>query len=174
MTLLEMKTEQTTDNDTVKQVFTMLERGVGMVPDTLRFLANSPGLFEVQTNQISYYQNHPNLGPEVLAIIRYTSACWFQNKACIEFNGSMLEKQGMTKNELMELQTDPDKAPLEEKDRALLSFVHKGIRDQNSVAVEDLQKLRSLGWSDSDIIDAASHGFYMYAPGRLLELFKLS
>ena len=114
--ITELKTDEIEKNDTITQVFTMLERAVGTVPDTLRFLAHSPGLFEVQTNQIGYYQTHPNLGPELLALIRYTSACWFNNTACIDFNGSMLKKQGMTEEELEDLRVDPKKAPLEEKD----------------------------------------------------------
>ena len=174
MALIELKTVKTANSDTIRQVFIMLERGVGMVPDTLSFLANSPGLFEIQKNQIGYYQNHPNLSPELLALIRYTSACWFKNNACIAFNGSMLEKQGMTRNELEQLCADPVQAPLEEKDRALLSFVYKGIRDQDSATEKDLENLRSLGWTDSDIIDAVNHGFSMFAPGKILDLFKLN
>ena len=80
----------------------------------------------------------------------------------------------MTKNELILLRTDPDKAPLEKKDRALLCFVYNGIRDQDSATEDNLQQLRALGWTDSDIVDAVSHGFFMYAPGKLLDLFKFS
>lgn len=173
MALLERITTENTDNEDIKQRLTMMEQAVGAVPETLRFLANSPGLFEVQTGQISYYQNHPNLGPELLAFIRYTAACWFKNKACIDFNGFMLQRQGMTEEGLAEVLQDPTKAPLEEKDQAMLAFVYNGVQDKNSASEEDMEQLRQMGWQNSDILDAVNHGFFMYAPGKLLKLFQM-
>jgi hypothetical protein len=173
MALLERITTDNTDNNTIKQVLGMMDQAVGAVPETLRFIANSPGLFQVQTGQISYYQNHPNLGPELLAFIRYTAACWFKNKACIDFNGLMLQKQGMTAEGLAEVVNDPEKAPLEEKEKALLTFVYNGIKDQNSASKEKLEQLHQIGWKNSDILDAVNHGFFMYAPGKMMDLFQM-
>lgn len=173
MALLERITKETTGHDAVRDFFNRVENAVGTVPETFTTLANSPALFEAQVAQIGYYQNHPALSPELLAFIRYTSACWFKNKACIDFNGTILKKQGMTEQELAGIIADPESAPLEDKEKAMLKFVYRGVKDQDSASRQDMENLRALGWNNSDIVDAVSHGFFMYAPGKILELFKM-
>lgn len=125
MALLERITSENIESDMVKTFFNRVETAVGAVPETFRTIANSPALFEVQTAQIAYYQNHPTLSPELLTFIRYTSACWFQNKACIDFNGTVLRKQGMTEKELDAIIEDPASAPLEDREKAMLLFVYR-------------------------------------------------
>ncbi len=171
MTEIERVTSDNTDNKIVQQAFTMMEQAVGAVPETLRLLANSPGLFEQQMGQIGYYRSHPHLSPELLTFIRYAAADWYKNQACIDFNKTLLKKQGATEQELAAVIADPDKAPLEEKERAMLRFVCKGVRDQGTSTVEDMTELCAQGWVESDIIDAMHHGFSMFAPGKMLHIF---
>jgi len=120
---------------------------------------------------IGYYRNHQALSPELLTCIRFAAATHFDNIACISFNSSLLKRQGVTDQELDNLLNDPMQAPLEDKDKAMLSFVIKAIKGR--VADDELERLQRLGFADSDILDAISHGFSIFAPGRMLRFLKM-
>ena len=52
------------------------------------------------------------------------------------------------------MQADPTQVPLDEKQKALLLFVLKACDNPHSVSAEDMDRLRSLGWSEVDVVDS--------------------
>ncbi len=173
MALLKKITAGNAGNQQVQKVISAMEKGVGAVPETIRMLGNSPGLFSQLMGQINYYASHPHLGQDLPVMIRYCAAVYYSNQVCIEFNGDLLKKRGMTDEDLAKIADNPESAPLDKKKRALLCFVVDGIKDQSSASLKKMQYLRDTGWSDADILDAAVHGFFMFAPGKLIELFQM-
>lgn len=173
MSLLTRVTKESAENAEISKVFELMENQLGVVPDVLTMLANSPGLFQQQMGQIGYYRSHENLGPELLTLIRYTAACLYENQACIDFNGMLLKKQGMSDDELAAVVEKPASAPLEERERALLSFVVDGVKNENSASQEKMDRLLALGWQISDIVDAVYYGYSMYVPGNVWKLFRM-
>lgn len=156
----------------VAEVFAAFTAAVGGVPKPLRMLAGSPGLFMQQVGLIGYYRNHPHLDSTLLACIRYLSAAKLNYQACIDFNASLLQKQGMSEEELAAMVDDPSQAPLSEREKALLSFVLKGVTGEVASA-EDVERLKADGWLESDIIDAANQGIGMMTHGRMLGFFGM-
>jgi alkylhydroperoxidase family enzyme len=71
------------------------------------------------------------------------------------------------------MQADPAQAPLDEKQKTLLLFVLKSCEDAHSVTAEDVGRLRSLGWSDGDIVDAVAHGARMVGTNIIFNTFKI-
>jgi len=173
MALLEKVTDEKTASPVVQEVFAAMRQAVGDVPEPLKMLAVSPGLLQVQAAMIGYYGGHAALSPELLTCIRFVAGSHFENIACVRFNAGLLKRQGMTEEELEELKVKPLAAPLEDKDRLMLSFVAKAVTGVEATA-EAMGKLRDVGFQDSDILDAVNHGFAMYAPGKMLKFFGLS
>lgn len=172
MALLTPITEENAEGQ-VAEIFAAFTAAVGEVPKPLRLLAGSPGLFMQQAGLIGYYRNHPHLDSTLLACIRYLSAKKLNYRACIEFNGSLLRKQGMAETELAAMEADPYKAPLAEREKALLAFVLQAIGAGGSACKADVDRLKEFGWTESDIIDAANQGVGMMAHGRMLEFFQM-
>lgn len=172
MALLEKISDDKATAPAIKEIFEGMKQAIGAVPEPLRLLAVSPGLFELQTRLIGYYRDHQSLSPELLTCIRFAAASHFGNTACIQFNSTLLKKQGVTEAELEIIKSNPLDAPLEEKDRIMLDFVLKAVRDEKGETA-DMEKLHERGYSDSDILDAVNHGFAMFAPGRMLRFFGL-
>ena len=52
-------------------------------------------------------------------------------------------------------------------------FVHKAVTRPETTTREDVAALRELGWTDSDILDATSHGADMVRHGTLFKAFKM-
>ena len=55
----------------------------------------------------------------------------------------------------------------------MVSFVVKAINDPESVDKSDMDKLHGLGWADSDILEALSHGTNMIASSIMMKAFKM-
>ena len=172
MPLLKMIAPEDASGDMAKR-YAAFQDTIGMVPKPYEMFSISPGLLEVMTQQIQYYQNHPNLGFPLLTLIRYFTALEYNYPACIDFNAHLMKMQGMTEEDIRTLESNPDSAPLEDKDKAMLRFVLQAIRSPESVAKEDVDSLLGLGWTESDIFDAVHHGTYMYGPSVLMKVFKI-
>ena len=157
----------------LKEIYSGFQNTVGMVPRPLVMYSASPGLQKVQLMMIDYYRNHPNLEFPLTTMIRYLVACEHNYEACIQFNSHLLKMQGMSEEDIKALPSNPEKAPLEEKDLAMLLFVMKGVKSPESVTQEDMDKLHGLGWTDTDIYDALHHGALMIGPSVLMKAFKV-
>ncbi len=59
------------------------------------------------------------------------------------------------------------------KNKAMLLFVAKAIRSPETVTQEDVDALREVGWTDTDIFDAVFHGASMAGPSILFKAFKM-
>ncbi len=85
----------------------------------------------------------------------------------------MLQKQGIAVEQIEAAKADPRKAPLNDKEKALLLFVLKAIKDPHSVGPEDVGALKALGWREIDIFDALAHGARSVATNIIFDAFKV-
>lgn len=172
MALLTRMTSETVEED-VANVLDSFIAVVGEVPKPILMLAGSPGLFMHQASLIGYYRDHDNLDHGLMACIRYLAAHKLGYKACIEFNGTLLKKRGLTDADLKAMGEDPAKAPLEAREVALLKFVIKGLEDADAAGSDSIKALQGYGWNESDIIDAVNLGFGMMVHGRMMSYFQM-
>jgi len=142
------------------------------VPDPLILMSASPGLAHAQSNIIRYYLNNDRLDRGLLSMIRYLAATEHGYRFCIDFNAGLLKLAGgMSDADLEALRSNPENAPLEESEKAMLLFVLKVIKQPDTVEKADVESLRELGWSDQDIFDAAYHGTTMVGMSLLYKAF---
>ncbi len=144
----------------IAEIYNAFPKEMG-APKPLQMMSASPELFERQFELIKYFTSHKNLSFPLLAAIRYIGATECAYDYCVSLNAGLLKAQGMTDDELEAMKSDPDKAPLEDKERTMLKFVLKAIRAPNDIGEADVEQLHSAGWSDSDIYDAVAHGANM-------------
>jgi len=140
------------------------------VPEPLLLLSASPQLAYLQSDVIRYFINHDTLDAGLLAMIRYLVACDQDYGFCMRFNAGILQKAGgMTEAQLQQLRREPQNAPLDPADKALLLFVLKVVRTPRAVVQEDVDRLRALGWEDRDILDACFHATSMLSTSILVK-----
>lgn len=90
---------------------------------------------------------------------------------CINFNQNILIAAGANEQALEAIKDDPDKAPLEDNERAMLKFVSKAIKTPEAIMQSDVEALHNAGWDDSDILDAVAHGAFMQGHSTLMKAF---
>ena len=156
-----------------KEIYDVMQQTAGVVPSPLQLASASPWMIDMVWQSIQFYTNHPNLGFGVLSSIRYLVARQNDYAYCTNFNRNFLKMQGMTDEDIEKIEADPTQVPLDDKDRAMVSFVVKAINDPESVDKSDMDKLHGLGWADSDILEALSHGTNMIASSIMMKAFKM-
>ncbi|MFH1982883.1 MAG: hypothetical protein ABIL58_13655 [Pseudomonadota bacterium] len=159
----------------VKEVYDIVMKRAGTIPKPFQMLSASPDLIGLQMGTMDYFMQHPTLSFVLLAHIRMLVARQFNYPYCVEFNGGILQMfAGVTEKQMDAMLTDPAKAPLEERDRAMLLFVLKAVGTPEATTQADVDALRELGWTDRDIFDAAAHGAGMVQHGTLFKAFKMA
>lgn len=158
----------------VKEVYDAMMAVAKTVPKPLQMSSTSPELLKVQHQLINYFMVHPTLSFPLLVHIRYAVACQQGYEYCMNFNGSMLNMfLEVSEEQLDAIKKDPNAAALEDKEKALLAFVVKGIKDPASTTHADVDSLRGLGWSDQDIYEAMFHGIGMVSAGIAFKALKM-
>jgi hypothetical protein len=156
-----------------KKIYDMMIQNVGVVPSPLQLVSASPGILHLSWESIKYYSQHPTLGFALLSTIRFLVSKHLNYVFCTDFNKTILMKQGLSEGDIEEMINDPQKAPLEDKERAMLSFVLKAIKTPDAVDQQDMDQLHDLGWTDRDILDALAHGTNMVGSSILMKTFKM-
>jgi hypothetical protein len=146
----------------IARAYGMFPEGVP-VPKPLIMYSASPGMMDAMSGIIQYYMGHKTLSFPLQALIRYLVSCHANYSWCEQFNGALLKQAGMTDDDLSAVQKDPGLAPIEDNEKAMLSFVLKVIKEPESVTRHDIEDLKAQGWQDPDILDAAQLGANMTA-----------
>ena len=155
----------------VKEAYSVFPDSVP-VPDPLQLMSASPDLVKLQSEIIRHYMTQERLDLGLLSSIRYLAATRHEYAYCRNFNAQLLQMAGgLSEEELQAMAADPDKAPLEEEQKALLGFVLKVVTEPESVDAGDVEKLKSMGWTEKDIFEAAYHGASMVSAGILYKAF---
>ncbi len=157
----------------VKEIYDFMQKNAGVIPAPLQLASASPQMLEVVWQSIQYYSQHPNLGFGLLSSIRYLVAQQYNYAFCTDFNKKLLSMQGLSDEDIENMTTDPLKAPLDDRDRAMVTFVMKAVQTPDAVDRQDVDLLHELGWADSDILDALAHGTNMIGSSILMKTFKL-
>jgi alkylhydroperoxidase family enzyme len=145
---------------------------VGMVPPPLLMYSVSPGIQSLQAEMFNYYRERSNLSPLLTALIRYLTAVALEMEPCIEFNAKVLTVQGLSEEQVHNIRVNPASAPLGEKDGWLLAFVIKAVQAPETVSEGYVEKLRDLGWTDTDIFDALHLSCMMVGMERMMKALK--
>lgn len=142
-------------------------------PAPLVMMSASPELCALQSQVIRYFMTHPSIDHGFFAILRFVLAHEYDYPFCRDLNAGLLKSAaGMTDEELAAFARNPENAPLEEEQKALLLFVVKTLRDPKSATKQDIDALRAHGFTDRDIFDAAYHGTSFIAASTLWKAFS--
>lgn len=158
----------------VAQVYARVNEAMGRVPNAIRLYSSSPDLMDQLSQQQAYYMQHPSLSFPLLAMIRMLVSERNDCAYCVGYNESMLiNRAGFTPDQIAAAKRDPWDAPLDKKDKAMLLFVLQGTSAPKSIATDDLDRLRALGWSDRDIVDGLYHGARNTAVDIMFDALKI-
>ena len=157
----------------VKEIYDFMQKNAGVTPAPMQLASASPWMLDMVWRSIQYFTDHPNLGFGLLSSIRYLVAQQYDYAFCTDFNKKILKMQGLSDEDIEKMEKNPLQAPLDDKDRAMVSFVMKAIKSPDDIAQQDVDGLHDQGWTDSDIMDALVHATNMIGSSILMKTFKM-
>jgi len=170
MFILDYQTPETATGS-VAEIYNFFVNKRSPVPAPLQLLSASPGLLQLQFDQIGYFAGHQALSFPLLAAIRFLAAQEACYDHCTNLNRMWLSKTGLSAQDLTDLVEGKNVEAFSEAENGLLAVVAKMLRKEKITEAE-MQQLRSLGWKDSDILDACSQGASLIAHSYLYSAFS--
>lgn len=156
------------------QIYAEIQQAFGSVPNVLKVWSASPFLLKQQWEFIAYSMKHPNLTPVLLTCIRLMVSRGNHCTYCVDMNtGMLINMFGWTPDQVDYLIDNPAEANLSNKDKAMLGLVLKAVSHSTQVTAADVSHVRSLGYSDQDIMDAVAHGARMAASDMVINAFRV-
>jgi len=144
------------DKDRVAAIFHSIEQRTGSVPDGLRLYGLSPHLLETFVSSVGYFLEHPTLSHRLLGFIRYVASDQVNCKFCIDYNQAFLLGLGVELEEIEATRDNIDAAPLDEREKVLLTLALKAANNPEAVDSGDVAAAHAHGWSDRDIFDVVA------------------
>lgn len=156
------------------KLYKVIEAMRGTVGNNAQLFSVSPELLRQQMDFIKYYMKHPTLSMPLLAAIRIMVSSGEECQFCIDYNtGMLINMAGWTFDQVAQMRKDPASANLPEREIAMLLLAIKAIRNAHGITTNDLDILREMGWSDSDIFDAVHHATRMLSTDIIFNTFKI-
>ncbi|MEN9501209.1 MAG: hypothetical protein RI964_494 [Pseudomonadota bacterium] len=148
----------------VAAIYQEITAAFGGVPSIIQALSTQPFYLKQQWEWIKHTIHNPDLSGALQAVIRMTvsqaTACAY----CIDMNAGMLINMfGWTAEQVAATQADPANANLDEREKALLLFVLKAVKDSTSTTQADVDALRAFGYADNAIFEGLAIGARMVA-----------
>jgi len=157
----------------VKEIYSMFNQRMGMVPSGIQLFSASPEILEAQAGFMAVSMAQKKFSPALLAFIRILVSVEHKCQYCIDVNVGMLMNSGMSKEAIDASIADPNKTPLDEKEKAILLFVLKSVKEPLSIDSSQIEKLRTLGWDDKDIFEAVYFGALEITIDIIFNTFKV-
>lgn len=157
----------------VEKVLGSIKALFGSVPEGMQLFSLSPEILEHRWEAMQYYIHHPRLGMGLLAFIRLLVSERMGAPFCIGLNTAILRSKGISDDAIEAARKNPTEAPLSKEDVGLLVLVLKAVTEPLAVTVDDLEKVRQLGWQERDILDAVLHGANNVAADIVFNTYKV-
>lgn len=157
----------------IAEIYDTMLNTMGFIPNAFKVFSSSEHVLDKQYGNLAYFMRHKTLGGKLLAFIRLLVSEQEQCKYCVGMNSGILLQYGVLPDMLAEIKQNPANAPLDDKEKALLLFVLKVVKDSNSIDKKDMDALLALGWTDAEIMDATYHGTTQVGVDKIFNAFKI-
>jgi uncharacterized peroxidase-related enzyme len=140
----------------LKRTYDMIEEKFKMVPKVFTALSLRPDLLEplvqfVTRLMIDDHKLGRGTKELIAAYVSKINSCAY----CVDAHSAMAMAQGFTEEQVKSILEDVSGSPLlDAKTKKLLQYAEKATRHAYKINEEDIQKLKKVGCSDEEILEA--------------------
>ena len=158
----------------VKEVFDDIKNTMGYIPNILHLTSINSNVLEavwLNTKEILTMDEESQKFHILLRLlISNENSCEY----CVGiYEGMLITKFDISKEELQTIKKDPSLAPLSKKFIRLLFFALKTFDNPKQSTLMDLEDLEQLGCTPKEIFDAVHNAKYMSVINTLASTFKV-
>jgi len=149
--------EEESAQGTVKSIYEQVKSQMGVVPNVMKVLSSWPELLEANVKLFDTVMladtKLPRETKEMIAtLVSKLNQCQY----CVSHHTNFMQQYGVSDSIAAKIAGDYRKAGLDEKTLKLLEYAEKVSRNAYKVIDRDLETLRTLGWSDREILEATA------------------
>ncbi|HEX7098228.1 MAG TPA: peroxidase-related enzyme [Acidimicrobiia bacterium] len=141
-------------NGHVAEMYSKVRESIGYVPNYAKAFSHRPALFEAWAQLNSTVKSA--MDPRRYELATVAAAVRRRSSYCALAHSEKLLQLGSTDEEVRSLARDPEGAPLGELEQAIVGYATQVAEAPHTVTAADIDRLRALGLSDSEIFDIAS------------------
>jgi uncharacterized peroxidase-related enzyme len=138
------------DDDT-RELFAGEQAQRGYVPNFARAFAHRPGVYRAWRNLVTEVAS--NMDERRYELATLAAARRLRSTYCMLAHGGVLAQKFFTGDDVVAIVRDPASAPLDGVDRAVMELADAVAADATAITREDVERLRTLGLSDPEILD---------------------
>ena len=153
MSFLETQSEDDATGEAEK-LFAEVRSDMGYIPNFVKLFSHRPEVMAAFNQFLASIRDNMDL--RRYELVTLAAAKEMQNSYCMLAHGSVLLREFFSAKDLTQIARDPETAPLSDLDKAIMAFAAKVVRDATSTTQEDVNTLRKLGLSDTEIFDIAA------------------
>ena len=137
-----------------RPVYEEIEKAFGRVPNIFKTYAHFPPLLKANWEKVKAIMMGGSLRRElkeaIALVVSDANGCQY----CIAAHGLALQQLGFSRQGIEALVKNLEGSGFQPRELKLLELARKSTRDANSVTDQDIDELRQLGWSESEIVEA--------------------
>lgn len=146
----------------IKEIYTEIEKKYGFIPDTIKIQSINPFYLKQYIKQANYFETNTSMSAKFRMITNFLISHLDKTTFCIDLLETfLLNKFNLTQEEINRIVKIPESAPLEKKEKALLLFLLKVLKNSNSITKEDFDILSRYGYLEEDVFDALNFATQM-------------
>lgn len=150
-----LKTLEKTDaTQEVRSTFEEIEKVFGRVPNIFRTYAHFPPLLKANWEKLKAVMMEGSLRRElkeaIALVVSDANGCQY----CVAAHGLALQQLGFSRERIDALVKNVEAPGFHPKEQKIIEVARKSTREPNSVTDQDIEELRQLGWSESEIVEA--------------------
>ncbi len=138
----------------VREMYQQAARRFGYVPNWAQAFSLRPGVRDGWAALLTSIQS--NLPVRTYQLATLAAARALRSSYCSLAHGSVLAEKVFDAGAVTAIVTDAPEAPLEPRERAMMAFVEKVVRNADRVSSADIEVLRSHGFQDEEIFDVVA------------------
>lgn len=139
----------------IAEIYDAQKAQLGFVMSTAQCLTARPDLLPIYTEFFDKVRAGFSLGMREWRLITFVAAKHIPSTYCSHVYGKHLIGDLGSKEAVLAVQRDFRNAGLSGKDVEMLAYAEKITRDASQVAQDDIERLRSVGFTDQQISDIA-------------------
>jgi len=150
MAYINTRTDSDPDSAT-SRMFGRAIGGYGYLPNMVKAFSHRPEVMEAWNALLGSIKSGMDM--RRYELVTMAAARELRSSYCMLAHGSVLLHGHFTAPELQAIVEDGANAPLDAKDRAIMRFAAKVVRDATSITGQDVEALRAHHLSDAEIFD---------------------
>jgi uncharacterized peroxidase-related enzyme len=144
-------TPDTSAGEQTAAMYAQAEAGHGYLPNMVKAFGLRP---EVMANWNALLAGiKANMDLRRYELVTMAAARELKSSYCMLAHGSVLLRDIFTAEEVRHVAENPNEAPIDEAERAIMRFAAKVVRDATAIEKPDIDALKRHGLSDAEIFD---------------------